>query len=250
MPYDDSARFDGWTDAARAVVERACATHGGESRWRRLELRLEMRALTGMLPRMKGVGHTFPMPGRVTIIPAAGRAVFEDYPTVGTRAHFDRGAVWLEDPAGRRHSGSGNHRATFAGWAKWRRWRPLDALYFFGYAATHYHALPFTLDEARLIRHRSHRGGDSITVELPPDLHTHSRRQTFHFDGDGLLRRHDYVAEIIGWWARGAHFWRDYTTVGGIPVARTRHVTARLGGWPVPVTALHAELEVLRAKGP
>src|SRR6185436_18131989 len=207
---------------------------GGEERWRRLELRLEMRALTGMIPALKGVNVTFPRPGRVRIQPAAGRAVFEDYPTPGTRAHFDRGAIWLEDATGKKDD-SPDHRATFAGWRKWRRWRPLDAVYFFGYAATHYHALPFTLGEGQLVRHRPHAGGDIVTVDLPPDLHTHYRRQTFHFGGDGLIRRHDYVAEIIGWWARGAHFWRDYTMVSGVAVARTRHVTARLGGLVVPV---------------
>lgn len=237
--------FSGWSPQARAVIERACIAHGGLERWRRLQLRLEMRALRGMLPSLKGVGRTFPMPGRVVVNPAAQAAVFEDYPTVGTRAHFDRGKIWLEDAAGRRHSGVANHRASFTGWRKWRRWQPLDALYFFGYAATHYHALPFTLLDARLVRHRTGRSGDIITVDLPASLHTHSGRQTFHFDGDGLLRRHDYVAEIIGWWARGAHFWRDYVLVDGFPVACTRHVTARLASLPVPITALHAELVVV-----
>jgi len=246
VAWMDPSRFGtGWTDQARAVIERACAAHGGEERWRRLDLQLEMRTLTGLVPFIKGVGKTFPMPGRVRINPAAGRAVFEDYPAPGTRAHFDRGTLWLEDPGGRRHSGTANHRASFAGWRKWRRWQPLDALYFFGYAATHYHALPFTLPEARLVRHRARADGDTLTVDLPAALHTHSGRQTFHFDGQGLIRRHDYVAEIVGWWARGAHFWRNYITVDGVPVARTRHVTARLGGLPVPVTALHAELAVV-----
>jgi hypothetical protein len=236
--------FAGWTPAARAVIERACATYGGEERWRHLRLALEMRSLSGLLPWMKGVGRTFPMPTRVLVTPAAGSAIFEDYPAPGERGHFDGGTLWLEQP-GRPHVRTALHRGTFAGWRKWRRWQPLDALYFLGYAITHYHAVPFTLGEARLVDHQVRRGIDAVTVDFPATLHTHSRRQTFHLDGDGLIRRHDYVAHIVGWWAQGAHFWRDYSEVDGFPVALTRHVTARLGGLAVPVTALHAELALV-----
>ena len=38
-----------------------------------------------------------------------------------------------------------------------------------------------------------------------------------------------------------------YRKVDGFPVALTRHVTARLGGLAVPVTAVHAELAVVGA---
>jgi hypothetical protein len=36
--------------------------------------------------------------------------------------------------------------------AKYRRWSPIDALYFFGYALWHYHVLPFALAEAQFLR--------------------------------------------------------------------------------------------------
>ena len=136
----------------------------------------------------------------------------------------------------------------FAGWRKLRRWSPADALYFFGYALTHYHALPFTLGRGEPLGiQRVRYDGRVLTgieVELPAELHTHSRRQTFYFEEDGLLRRHDYVADIAGTWARGAHFWTDFTTVGGLEMARVRHVVARLGRRPTPFVALHAELAI------
>ena len=92
---------------------------------------------------------------------------------------------------------------------------------------------------------RVHAAGRALTgveVELPPALHTHSRRQAFFFDAEGLLRRHDYVAEIVGWWARGAHHWDDFVEVGGLPVARRRHVVARVGRLELPLVALSAQL--------
>ena len=83
-----------------------------------------------------------------------------------------------------------------------------------------------------------------IEVELPADLHTHSPRQTFYFEEDGLLRRHDYVADIAGAWARGAHFWTDFVTVAGVQMAGVRHVVARVRRQTVPFVALHAELAI------
>lgn len=145
-------------------------------------------------------------------------------------------------------------RASFAGGRKRRRWAPLDALYFFGYALAHYQGLPFSLPAARplgLLSARSAgRALTGVAVELPASLHTHSRRQTFFFDEEGLLRRHDYVADIVGWWARGAHCWDDFVEVGGLLVARRRHVVARLGRIELPVVALHAELEDVSALRP
>ena len=99
-------------------------------------------------------------------------------------------------------------------------------------------------------------GGRALTgveVELPASLHTHSRRQTFFFDDEGLLRRHDYVADIVGFWARGAHRWDDFVEVGGLPVARRRHVVARVGRveTPAALIALHADFDdVMPVGGP
>lgn len=238
-----------WTGEAGALLERAIARHGGWQGWEALHsLRLEMRALSGLVPSLKGAYRTFPRPSCADVFPHEYRAVFHDFPNRGRRGVFTAGAVELFDEGGALVQSSLDHRRSFRGLRKWRRWSPADALYFFGYAITHYHGLPFTLREARplgLCRVRC--DGRSLTgvdVELPGTLHTHSRRQAFYFDDEGLLRRHDYVADIVGWMARGAHLWRDFVTSQGIPIPRERHVLARLGRMTTPVVALHAELEV------
>src|SRR5262249_19296970 len=149
--------------------------------------------------------------------------------------------------------GHARPRESFGGLRKLRRWSPLDALYFFGYAVAHYHSLPFSLVDARplrLVRVRSAgRRLAGVEVELPASLHTHSRRQAFFFDDDGRLRRHDYVADIAGWFARGAHRWEDFVDVAGVPVARRRHVVARLGRLELPLVALHADFKEVTALG-
>jgi hypothetical protein len=174
--------------------------------------------------------------------------VFHDYPVPGQRGVFAAGSVQILAGTGDILESSPDHRPSFRRLRRWRRWSAADALYFFGYALTHYQGLPFTLAEGRPLRlSRVRAGGRALTgvdVELPAHLHTHSRRQAFYFDDEGLLRRHDYVADIVGWFARGAHLWRDYVTAQGIPIPRQRHVVARLGRTTTPLVALHAELEI------
>jgi hypothetical protein len=239
----------GWKGEAAALLERAVARHGGWAAWEALRcVTLAPRKLTGIVPSLKGVGRTFPIPPRIDIYPHEYRAVFHDYPAAGQRGTFTAGAIELVDASGVVAASSPNHRHSFRGLRKWRRWSPADALYFFGYALTHYHSLPFTLAAGRplgLSRVRCEgRRLAGVDVELPADLHTHSRRQSFYFDDEGLLRRHDYVADIVGWMARGAHLWRDFVTVQGIPIARQRHVVVRLGRSMTPFVALHAQLDV------
>jgi hypothetical protein len=234
--------FADWPPTARALVERACVAYGGSERWARTRLSFVPAVLSGALPALKGAGRTFALPSRIHLEPGSGQAVFDDFPRPGERGLYQAGAVSIIGRGGREESRDLVRRASFRGWHKLARWRPLDALYFFGYALSHYHSVPFTLGEAHFLRQDRWRDLDALALELPPALHTHSRRQTFYFDEDGLIVRHDYVAEIVGGWARGAHFWRHYTRVEGLPLALTRHVVARIGRFPLPFVALHAEL--------
>ncbi len=228
--------------------------HGGWSTWQRLgSVALGPRVLRGMLPALKGIGRTFSLPPRIVVRPRDLEAEFADYPAPGHRGLFARGDVRLIGPSGETTAHAPAHRDSFRGLRKYRRWSPLDALYFFGYALTHYHAMPFTLGEGQCLGLRRARLGDEvlegIVVRLPPSLHTHCERQVFYFDSTGVLRRHDYVAEIAGAWARGAHFWEDYEEVEGLLVARRRHVVARLFGQPLPAfVALHAEFSSVEGK--
>jgi hypothetical protein len=236
-----------WTGEARSLLARAIERHGSWAAWRAFGgLSLRLKSLSGMLPRWKGLGDTWQAPTRAEIWPRRGLVVMHDYPVPGRRGVFSAGQVQLlegETILEARADG----RASFRGARKRRRWAPIDALYFFGYALAHYHALPFSLAAARPLGLRRARSAGrvltGVAVELPPSLHTHSRRQTFFFDDEGLLRRHDYVADIVGWWARGAHRWEDFVDVAGVPVARRRHVVARLGRVELPFVALHADLD-------
>ena len=235
-----------WTPRALEVLNCACDHYGGFATWRALRMiRLFPERLSGLLPWLKGYGHTFTFRGAFEIRPRQRWARFVDYPDPDHVGIFDDGAVRIQDrETDQTVLKADNHRASFRGLAANRRWSPLDALYFFGYALTHYHSLPFTLFDGRLIE--SHESGTRsnrlhvLDVELPVDLPTHCRRQRFYFDQIGRLVRHDYYSEIVGFWARGAHFWKRQVMVEGFPISLERHVFGRLGTTVWPLTALHA----------
>ncbi|HVJ18788.1 MAG TPA: hypothetical protein VM686_25375 [Polyangiaceae bacterium] len=243
---EHAAENPGWTPHALDVVERACAYHGGLGLWRRLRtIRLIPDRLSGLVPWLKGVGRTFPLPEVFEVAPHERIARFIGYPGPEQVGVFQDGGVRIERVDDKVVSTeSNNHRSSFRGFSKYRRWSVLDALYFFGYALTHYHSLPFSLLEGRLIRATtsgtSRAPLDVLEIELPADLPTHSRVQRFYFDGEGRLTRHDYHAEIIGCWARGAHFWNRQVRVAGFPVSLERLVLARVGTRTCPLTALRA----------
>jgi hypothetical protein len=238
-----------WSGEARAVLEKATARHGGWAAYAAFGIvSFRPKQLRGLLPTLKGLGKTFVLPPRIDIAPRERRAVFHDYPLPGQRGLYSSGKVALVGENGAMIETHADIRKTFVGARRWQRWSAADALYFFGYALTHYCSLPFTLAEGTpLGLRRTREAGRALTgveVQLPPNLDTHSARQTFYFDDEGLLRRHDYVADIVGPWARGAHYADDYQTVAGVPMAQRRHVVGRIGRWPTPVVALHAELEI------
>lgn len=250
----------GWTAEAVAIRERAIERHGGWQRWLgQRSVRAGLVSLGGSLLWAKGNGRTFRMPRYLEVFPHSREVFFSDEPPweEAPASWFQNGAVALPPPPGcvpgaRRDRPSppsperGDHRKSFTGLRKYRRWSQADAVYFFGYALVTYLSLPFILRSTPLVAlsRARHRGEElhGLTVDFPADFPTHCRRQRFFFDGDGLLRRHDYTADILGAWARAAHFSSDYEEVEGLPLARGRDVFVRLGGLVTPLPVLAARL--------
>lgn len=240
---DAPAYHPSWSGDARGLIERAIAAHGGRARFQSIgSIRLGAVTLRGALPWAKGQGRTFPLPEAFEIWPHQRTTVFHGYPDPDHRGRFVDGAVALErirDGAVIAHSP--DHRRTFAGLRKLRRWQPLDALYFFGYALWHYHVLPFSLGAATFVASVRQQGCDGVEVDFPESVPTHSRRQRFFFAPDtGAIVRHDYVADVVGVWARGCHFWLSHESCDGFLVTRHRRVVFRAFGHPTAIMVLEA----------
>ena len=132
-----------------------------------------------------------------------------------------------------------------------RPWTTLDAVYFFGYAMTHYASLPFSLRGVKVRALRLRDGGDwhaRLDIEYPKGSHTHSQHETLYFDHSGLLVRHDYTPEVSSPIARAANFLLEYQSFDGYMITQRRKVHFRLGRFITPLVVMDASIRVLEVR--
>jgi hypothetical protein len=224
------------------LIEAACSSHGGLNAWSKVEsFNGRFSRLGGPIPLFKGMGATFEMPTAFSVHPHERKTVFHDYPHRGRRTVFDGSTApvrMLVFTPNQERSELPDYRQRFRGLGKWRRWNSTDAAYFFGYALLTYFSVPFLLRDCEVLRAKK----DSVTVRFPATFESHCEVQTFWFDSNGLIARHDYSAEILGKVFSGAHYSADFTEVQGLQLAQARRVVPRLGSLPLPVTVLSATL--------
>jgi hypothetical protein len=114
-----------------------------------------------------------------------------------------------------------NPRAHFEGHELRTPWDPMHRAYFNGYALWTYLNSPFLLAmegvevaEAEAWRE----GGETwrvLRAHFPLHLATHGPQQSFYFDAQGLLRRHDYEVAVAGG-LPAAQYVHDHVEVEGI----------------------------------
>ncbi len=117
------------------------------------------------------------------------------------------------------------------GMARRLKWQTADVVHFTGYALWGYLAAPFVFAEADVhVRELPRR---RLRVDFPIRIPAHSRRQIFHFDGDAILRRLDYTAEVfLGPLGRAQHRCYNHSWIDGLLIPTRRRVTPR--GLPGP----------------
>jgi hypothetical protein len=207
-----------------ALLDEVLETHGGLERWRRART-VHARVRTGgLLIRTRVPGNRL-ADSRLTVHVQEPRTVFDPFPRDGQRGIFQRGAARIESRDGEVLSSRAEARAAFFGRSGLRRnlrWDVLDSVYFAGYAMWNYLTFPYLLTRQGVEVSDSDtwpEGGETwrrLGASFPPDIDTHSPRQTFYVDAGGRLRRHDYVPEVIGRWARSDHYCADHVQAGGL----------------------------------
>ncbi|WP_399946509.1 hypothetical protein ACGH52_39080 [Streptomyces sp. BBFR25] len=120
-------------------------------------------------------------------------------------------------------------RAAFAGHTLETPWDDLHVAYFAGYAMWTYLTAPFAFaasdfrtEELPSVRENG-QTLRRLKVTFPDRIATHSREQTFYFDQNGLLRRHDYTADVLNA-GPVAHYASDYREFDGILLPTRRRV--------------------------
>ncbi|WP_326565446.1 hypothetical protein VSH64_26730 [Amycolatopsis rhabdoformis] len=220
------------------LLDFAVEAHGGLKRW------CELRTVTAHLANG---GVVFPLKGQagvlddITVQVDLHRQFTSHAPfgEPGLRTAFRGEHVAIENEAGEVVAERDHTRASFAGHTLESKWDRLQTAYFAGYAMWTYLTTPFTLMRPGFRTEELdpwHEDGETwrrLRVEFPDDITTHNKVQTFYFDSDGLIRRHDYDAEMVAG-GLAAHYSTDHREVDGIVVPTRRRVyTAGEDGRPV-----------------
>ena len=215
------------------LLEDVLEAHGGRERWAAVRtIRGRVRS-GGLLVRTRFPGNR--MDGRLEVRVGEPVATAEPFPREGARGVFDHGSVRIETLDGEVLESRERPRERFFGLSGLRRnlrWDALDAGYFAGYAWWNYLNAPYLLLREEVSVHegepwRERGAGETwrrLEARFGGDLDTHSPRQTFYYDGELRLRRHDYVAEVVGRWAHAAHLCADHVEVGGLVFPTRRWV--------------------------
>ena len=217
------------------LLDEALEVHGSLERWRSArQIRARVRS-GGLLLRTRAPG-TKMADYEITVDVQEPRSVFDPFPERGRRAVFEAGRARIETDTGEEIESRERPRELFSGLSGLRRnlrWDALDLTYFAGYAMWNYLTTPYLLTrEGMDVDEGEPRVQDGeewrrLNATFPDSIDTHSRRQSFYFDPDGLLRRHDYTPDVISRFARAAHLTDAHRQAGGLVFPTRRRVVPK-----------------------
>jgi hypothetical protein len=183
--------------------------------------------------------------------------IIKHFPQAGQQGAFDRGEARIETRGGEMIDVRTDPRSAFLGLSGIRRnfrWDPLDTTYFAGYAFWNYLTAPqlLTLDGVTVTEggpcRRSGRRWRRLLATFPAHIDTHCRQQIFYVDTDGMIGRHDFVAEPVGAWATASLYCSRYRRINGIVFPTRRRVFPRVPGrvlsWPTLLALDFDEIEI------
>lgn len=216
--------------------------HGGMNRWNELK-EVDIHVQVG--------GFTWVYKGQPDLLNDIHyRALLHEqygnyYPFVNddNRSIFESGRVAIETTGGELIEELLDPRASFSAHTRESKWSKLQLIYFASYAMWTYLTFPFNFTLPGILLEEIapwEESGETwrrLEVTFPDGLETHSKKQTFYYGEDGLLRRHDYNAVVLGG-VPAAHYVYDYQDFSGIKLPTKRRVYSRTeenGYLPEPV---------------
>jgi hypothetical protein len=233
--------------SAQELLDEVLEAHGGLDRWRAAaSLEAKIRS-GGLLLRTRVPGTRFAA-YRAEVAVAEPRVVFDPFPREGQRGVYEHRRARIEDKSGRTVAEREDPRVAFSGLSGLRRnlrWDALDATYFAGYAIWNYFTTPLLLTRGGIELSDGEPWSEDgetwrrLDAVFPPQIDTHSARQSFYVDAEGRIRRHDYTAEVVGRWARAAQMLADHRSFDGLLFPTSRWVRpVGPGGRPLRLPTL------------
>jgi hypothetical protein len=197
--------------------------HGGLERWQQLQRITAYVRIDGTMWHAKGYGGAL-LDQHVTLDPHRQCISYSPFIAPDRRSRFEPDRVTIETSDGEVLTERTNPRDAFAGFQLSTTWDDLHLAYFTGYAMWNYLTAPFLLTwpgvAAEEIEPWAENGENwrRLRATFPLDIATHNPEQVFYYSSDGLLRRHDYVAEVVHGEATTftAHYTDDHRSFSGL----------------------------------
>jgi hypothetical protein len=213
------------------LFEKAIAAHGGWERWQTVTKLAAHVSIGGGLWAAKGKGGILD-DVRVEIDPHLQHVEYSPFGASGRHSVYEPNRAALVMDKGSLIESRNDPRAAFSSHVRETQWDDLDLIYFSGYAMWTYLTTPFLF---RLPGFESeeinpwHENGEEwrrLKVIFPASVPSHSTEQIFYFDETGILRRHDYSADVLGG-LPSANYASEPKEFGGLVVPTKRRVFAR-----------------------
>ena len=205
----------------------AINAHGGLDRWRQLKTVSARLKQGGVLWQLKGQGGVLDDVG-LTVDLRREWASHRPFGQANRHSSFQPERVAIEKNGGEVVEERASPRESFAGHKFDTPWDSLHLAYFAGYAMWTYMNTPFFFAlpgvESDELESWQENGETlrRLKVTFPENIATHSAGQTFYFDRQGRLKRHDYEVDVAGG-TSAAHYVSGLTEVSGILVP-TKHM--------------------------
>jgi hypothetical protein len=209
------------------LLDKVLAAHGGLDRWRSVSALDMSLSVTGGIWHVKGQPTVLERVSakvatrepRVVLTLEADGYVMSEWTPDRTLLHTTDGQV-LQRTHAREH---------FDGQFIASPWDALDAVYFCSYAIWTYFNSPFLFASNDVATREispwkeGEESWDRLHITYPPGLVTHGQHAVAYFDEGGLLRRYDYVVDIMGG-ATGANYAHGYADCSGFLIPQHRQV--------------------------
>jgi hypothetical protein len=218
------------------LLDAVVAAHGGLDRWNAVRSVDVTFNFSGALLDLKGFpGHHRPS---ASVNVRQPRTVLQ---RLGgdddDRWIFSKDRVWIEHRDGWIAEERSSPRAAFAGHVRNTPWDRLHLTYFLGYAIWNYLTAPFLFTTPGFDAHEldAHVEGRQtwrvLEVIYPDNIPAHTKTQKLYFDDAFMLKRLDYVTDVLGGVA--AHYCYDPVTVDGLVFPTFRRVVTRTPEGPL-----------------
>jgi hypothetical protein len=213
------------------LLDETVSAHGGMARWNELTNINTHLGSTGAVWEVKGQTGLFTSVD-VDIDPHHQHVAATPFVKPGWHGVFERDRVWIENETGALEEERAQPRSAFDGHELFTQWDHLHAIYFGGTALWTYITLPFVMTQPGFTTEEIEpwtENGETwrrLQVTFPQAIATHTAQQVLYIDDGGLIRRHDYTAEVTAG-GPGAHYLHGHKDFDGIVFPTNRQVFPR-----------------------